>query len=215
MARSRRRFRGRSLRKPASAFAQSVGGSGRTLTWEMLAATPTPIFLDGQFNNFAFTSGGIDTRYVILLPQNLTRGAITLVRIRGQVVTYFDQLNMELVGGDTNSFIMMMIQLVPIANGVIQDAQILSAVNTADLESNRILWRRMYTPDFNVSTSGLMDTQRIRGQIQTTELDVKVKRRFQRDQWALVMSIGVATAGSTIHRCGLDVRGLFLAPDGL
>lgn len=212
---ARRGRRTRTLRKPASAFAAGVGSGGRTLAWEALDTNQRPVFLVTQFPNLAFTAGGFDIRYTVLVPVNLLRGAVTVVRIRGQVVCYFDQLIIAGTNGDNAAFIAMQIQLVPIANGVIQDTMVKSPLNAADLESNAIMWRRSYTPAFSNANGELIDGQRVFHQHQVTELDVKVQRRFDRANFALIMVVATDGAADSVHRCGLDVRALFKAPDGL
>lgn len=173
---------------------------------------PDPIAT--QFPTLAFTAAGNDIRFVTLIPQNILRGTVTIQRIVGSVACYFDVDQVGLAGGQASAFISAQIQLVPIANGAIQDASVLSPVNSADLESNRILWRRTYTPLLQIS-GGLLGVNRMMSQIQPTEVDVKVQRRFDRALFALIFVVASANSDVTLQRVGIELRGLFLAPDGV
>jgi len=167
-----------------------------------------------QIPNLAYTAGIFDVRYAILMPVNVLRGAVTLMRMRGSIHCYFDVTNVGAVNGDTGAFMSMTMQLVPVRDGAIVDLSVLNPINSADLESNRILWRRDYFPSL-VVTGGLLDGQRVLSQLGDTEIDVKSKRRFDRANWALVLSVSLATFVNNQHRIGLSLRGLFLATDGL
>ncbi len=212
MARFRRKPRG--IGKPASAFAGGTGSTGRTLAWEALTTTETPATADNQFNNLAFVAGVFSIKYQVLVPVNLVRGALTVVRIRGSMATYFDAVGMGASGSEDEAFVSSAIMLTPIGNGVIQDVDVLNPLNSADLESNRILWRRTYTP-FLTGDGGVLASNRMHHQKQPTEIDVKVKRRFDRANWALIWVIAISTSALLETRIGVNLRGLFLAPDGV
>ncbi len=211
---ARRHRRRTSLRKPASAFAPGVGGSGRTRSWEALSTAVTPEPIATQFPTLAFAAAGFDIRFVTLIPGNVLRGTVTVQRIVGHVACYFDVDQIAAAGGQDSAFIAAQIQLVPLANAAIQDASVLSPINSADLESNRILWRRLYTPLLQ-PTGGLLSVNRLMGQHQPTEVDIKVQRRFDRALFALIFVVASTSSDVTLSRIGLDLRGLFLAADGI
>jgi len=186
------------------------------MAWEALSVNQIPIHDNLAFPILAFTAGIFDVRYVVLMPHNVTRGAVTLVRIRGNVVMYLESAIIALVGGDTSALVAATIQLVPIKDNAIVDNAVANPLSSVDLESNAILWRRTYTPDLSNSVSGaVIDGERYWATHEEHELDVKVKRRFDRANWALIMAIAVDTDAAVLHRTALDIRALFLAPDGL
>jgi len=197
----------------AGPFAPAVR-NGRALTWESLGQTQTPVDLPGQFVNNAFDAGIFRIRYAVLLPQNVTRGVVTLVRLRGSLVVYFPVADISQGTGPQSTFMETNIQLVPIANGVIQDEMILNPLNAADLESNRIIWRQNYTMEARAD-GALIASQRFYSQHEKTEVDVKSKRRFDRALFALVIVVAYPIIDETSIRVGMGWRGLFLAADGL
>lgn len=86
------------------------------------------------------------------------------------------------------------IQLVPVRDGqvinVLDLGPLLLLSNTANQESSRIVWQRQRT-GYGAYPNAAEAGSAIRFQtVQAdAEFDVKVKRRFARDQWALVYSL--------------------------
>ncbi len=184
------------------------------MSWEALTTTQTPVTADVQFNVLAFVAGIFSVKYLVLMPENLTRGTVTLMRIRGSFTSYFQVIGLASAGASAEAFIAASIQLVPLANGVIQDTAVLNTLNSADSESNRILWRRNYSPVM-IENGGTINAIRYMHQKQTTEVDVKVKRRFDRSRYALIWVIAISTSATLETLIGVDARALFLAADGL
>ena len=197
----------------ATTFAPARAGQGRTLTWEALQAIITPKSISTVFGTNVLILGNFTTRFLTLIPQNVTRGVVTLERIRGEIRVFFDRDNSVLTAEEM--LVQMQIQLVPIRNGAIVNEAVLSPENLADLESNRILWRRNYyvadviatTVAGSVLNPGQMNTR--------VDVDVKVRRRFDRALWALIIVVRSATAAEDFNLCTLDLRGLFRATDAL
>jgi len=211
MAHRRRIFRGPS-KKGATAFAPSVGRDGRSLGWEsMSGASPTPSAIATALPTNAQAAGGINTNFVTMLPQNLTRGVVTLERLRGHIAIYFSEV--ELAAAFVNWPVFMSIQLVPLHDGAIVNLAVLSSRNAGDLESNRFLWRRAYMPQRGTPIVGpgalQFDTHN------GFEVDVKSKRRFDRANWALILVADVEATAMTLHQISVEMRGLFRTADGV
>ena len=211
MARSRRRARG-TLKRPATAFAGGSTGTGKSVGWESILNDEEPQQIDSLLPTLVRTSAGnIQTRARSLLPINVTRGIVTMLRVRGTIAVYFD--TNELSTSLANWAVHFSIQLVPARNGVFQTAAILTPSNSADQESNRIVWQHMYYPQ-----SG--GTITIPGDIEFhdtwhTDVDVKVKRRFDRAVWDLMLVADVEAGAALRHlSCGY-LRALFATADGL
>lgn len=213
MARFRRRRAGMKGR-PAGAFAGAMR-SGRTLAWESLSVSHIPAILPTSFPTVSNVAGGVTTRLLTLVPENVTRGAVTLERIRGNVFVMW--AHSATFGNNGINFIPvpMNIQLVPVANGVLALNSVLDPANAADLESNRILWRQTWYPDFAMDAGTLVAGTRFFAARQPLELDVKVKRHFDRATWALTMVVRYPTVEEVFIHAGLDIRALFRTPDGL
>ncbi len=212
MAHRRRNFRSTS-KKGATAFAPSASRDGRTLGWESLSGPAVPPVIQSTvFNVSSLLVGSVNTRFVTLVPQNLTRGTITLERIRGHLAFYWDQANDLAVDLDRWP-IMVGIQLVPLRDGAIQNPSVLSMRNAGDLESNRILWRRTYMPDTGTTITSPGAIERTGCRYNNIEIDVKSRRRFDRATWALVMSMDIDV--DSVALASLELRGLFRSSDGL
>jgi len=212
MARSRRR-RGVSSKK-ASAFAPGTRG-GRALSWESLSLDLTTDGTDSVFNVLAFTAGGFDTRYQVLLPPNVLRGVLTLERLRMSWETYF--ANLAIGTGFPNAFTVLPwnIQLVPVRDGAIDDTAVLDPRNSADIENNAIIARGMRVPDAADASGMTIGGIRFYQTKAPVDVDVKSKRRFDRAQWALIMAVSVPAGLTNDMRHNIDIRALFLAPDGV
>lgn len=188
--------------------------NGRTLGWESLAAQGTPGTLPVTFPNVSNVAAGITTRFVSLIPQNVTRGAVTIVRIRGWMNTIFDVDDIGGAGGVAFAFCPYNIQLVPVQDGVISLDSVLDPRNAADLESNRILWRRTDFP-LLITTGGLLESQRKLNQLESPVVDVKTQRRFDRATWALIACVSFPTVEEINVLTSIDLRALFKTTDGL
>lgn len=209
----RRRPRVRNTKR-AGAFAGAMS-SGRTLSWESLASEYVFNTAAVELPNIDSTAGGIDVRFATLIPINVTRGALTLTRIVGEISIFFNQVDMNATGGQASACLPMNIQLVPARNGVLEVGSVLDPRNSADLESNRIIWRRAYYPHGNNPTG--ISFNAVRGYLSQSPnpIDIKSQRRFDRANWALVLAASFPTADFFNLRVNLDLRGLFKAPDGV
>lgn len=202
----RRRFRGRRgssglARRPASAFAPAMSG-GRSLGWESLAnvsGTNAAVFN-------VVTAATILSR--VLLPENLTRGVVTLERIRGCVFFVGADNDFTAFGDE---FITAGIQLVPLVNGVVPVQSVLDPDNAGDLESNRWIWRCTYGPANQYASATI--TRAVCYTPPSSEIDVKSRRRFNRSAWALYMT--VTGPGVTQFNTNLTIRALFRSGDGM
>ncbi len=189
--------------------------NGRTLGWESLSNTFQAEDIPVQFTSSAYITSGIQIRFRTLIPVNVTRGAVTLVRIHGQMQNFFDGPNMALLAGEGAAIATYNIQLIPVRDGAIQATSVLNPRNSADLESNRILWRRSYTPRFSEAPLSNLDQDRVMSQMQTDVIDIKTQRRFDRATWALIIVSAFEATTEDDHRVGFDLRGLFRTTDGL
>jgi len=219
MARRRRFTRRRLTRQRPSAFAPAKLRDGRSLTWEGFDQADVANTIANRFINLVpgFPLNSRTLRYAVLLPANVTRGVVTLERIRGYS-------NFALLGGaslNNASFMFAAenIQLVPVRDGVILDDAVLNPLNTADVESNRIIWRRMtYYP----AMSGQEFTDSVGGRWRAmynnedARFDVRSKRRFDRALWGMIHAINFSEldiAAQSNYKS--DIRCLFRSPDGL
>lgn len=210
MARHRRQRTG--LKRPASAFAPGAGRDGKMISWEQLDSTNNPVGLTTAFPTLAFATGANQTRFTTLMPPNVTRGAVTLERIRGGISVFPGVV--ELAADFLNWPLMLTIQLVPLADGAILDAAVLSAKNSADMESNRIIWQRSYYPEGGgtITAPGALERHSCPN---NGDVDVKSRRRFDRAEWALLLTCDNDSSVSTATVISINLRGLFRAADGL
>lgn len=196
----------------ASAFAPSQKG-GRTLSWESLAKDTVGGDHNLVFNNLAFTAGGSDIRYLVLLPPNVLRGTLTLVRTKITWETWWGAVAIGTGAGSRLARMPWNMQLVPVRDGAIQDAAVLDPDNAADDENNAIIARGLRFAE--LGQEGTLNSLERVPTRQPIFYDVKSQRRFDRSLWALIL-VTTALAGTTsdmLH--ALDVRALFKAPDGV
>lgn len=208
----RRFFRGRRrvARRP-SRFAPARAGYGRYRSWEQLQITPIFEFPDTKLP-FVFDSpAGVTTRGVPLLPQNLVRGVVTLLRMRGHIAVHFSTATALDVGG----YYAETIQLIPTRGGDISTASALNPTNAADLESDAIIWRRTCTARqgtgpglvaFLDSRPMMIDDFDIRG--------IKSKRTFDRAQYALWYVASFQDVDAANILLSFDMRALFATSEG-
>lgn len=213
MARSRRRRSGgRALNHPASAFAGKVA-RGRSIQWEALAVSYSLNALTAQYPTVSITAGGQTTRFRTLIPVNVLGGPVTMLRVRGEVFTTFQNGMLAGVGGQAKVAVPMNIQLVPVRDGQIVDDSVLANTNAADMESNRILWRGTAWPLSDSAEGIAIDVQRVYTHL--TTIDIKVKRRWDRASWALVMAVTFNAVDETLVEQAMEMRALFQTPDGI
>jgi len=195
------------MNRGPSAFAPSRAGQGRNLTWESLIRPTTPVTI---FNLFTTSGpGGATQRLSTMIPINVTRGVVTLERIRGSIQIWFRDAD---VVAAVDWFVHLSIQLVPARAGVVDLNSSLLSANASDVESNRFVWRKSYTAPLT-SVSGILYTRCI--QDNAFEIDVKSRRRFDRATWALVISAEGSANALAEHFIQVDLRALFRAPDAL
>lgn len=210
----RRTFTRRGMKRSASAFAPGTGKAGRTIAWEQLSGSSfTPQALGTLFPTLAHSTASIETRFMTLMPANVTRGTVTLERVRGFTHVWFDETQtlLSLIRWP----VVMSMQLVPIRDGTIQITSVLSARNTADLESNRLIWIRGYYPANGTPIIGPGATNLDPGNWMDTEVDIKSRRRFDRATWALILVVDVDATAKDLHLGAISLRALFRSPDGV
>lgn len=197
----------------ASAFAPSEDRKGKTLAWEDIYDSPIPEAITTNLSTAVRIVGVTQTRFLTLIPVSVTRGTVTLERIRGTLAVYFSVT--ELAASFDNWPVHYQIQLVPARDGAITTEAILSPQNTADQESNRILWQRSYYPKSGGTITGAGAVELHESNYSGIEVDVRVKRRFDRATWALILVADVETTAGTLHVVGGHLRALFRAADGI
>ncbi len=210
---ARRRFgTRRRMNRGPSAFAPSRLPGGRALSWEALGAGAAVAPMTTNLPNLAYTTAAIQTRYVTLIPINVTRGVVTLERVRGSIWTWLGEV--ETTADLANWATLMTVQLVPVRNGAIIDDSVLSARNTADLENNRIIWQRAFYPmgGATITGPGPLEYYDMRG---NGDVDIKSRRRFDRALWALILTADIDISIAGVNQSAFRLRGLFRAPDGL
>jgi len=196
-------------RTRASAFAPGEVG-GKSTGWESLSNADLPALLTVALPTVAQVSGADTNRFATLVPINVTRGNVTLLRMRGQMSIFFNQT--ILAQAEQHWRVNMMIQLAPARDGNLLTDSILSAANAADLESNRILWRHTFYP---ASTDSItFDIQPVITNM-GIDIDIKSKRRWDRATWALVLSCVSLTTGQDDHFISSNLRGYFKSGDAL
>jgi len=188
---------------------------GRTIGWEMLQNEFLYDTAANTLPNIDSTSGGIDVRFTPLIPINVTRGALTLVRIVGNISILFNQVDMAAAGGQGSAALPMNIQLVPARNGVLEVGSVLDPANSADNESNRIIWRQTYICGLEDTNGALVNSVRVYPQLTDPTINVKSQRRFDRANWALVLAASFNSVDFFNLRTIFDLRGLFKTTDGV
>ncbi len=215
MARARRRTMRRGNRGvTAGPFAGAVK-NGRALSWESLVQDLQFPQLTQALSTNAFVVGTDTVRVRVILPHNLTRGVVTMLRVRGAIYNGYQQIN--LAGGNGNRLVShaMNIQLVPVTNNTVVLDSVLDPRNPTDLESNRVLWRRTYNADLNATDGVSIGAVRRIPHAGPSEIDIKSKRRWDRALWSLLLVSSYDTVEGFDHRINLDLRGLFRASDGV
>lgn len=187
--------------------------AGRSLSWEALATTTDLENLTLQFINAAVVAGGFTSRFRVLIPVNVSRGPITLLRIRGRMLTTWTETMLAAASGTERVAVPYNIQLVNIRNGAIDPSGVLDPRSGADMESNRIIWRYTAYPTFGAR--GGVNVGATNVFTETYDIDVKVKRRFDRATWALIMCVSYDSADEVLVDTSLDMRALFMTPDGV
>ncbi len=201
-----------SMSKPATAFAPAER-KGKMISWESIHSIPTPTAIATVFPTVIRTVGAFTTLSVSLIPQNVTRGAITMERVRGNIEVYFSST--ELAAALDNWPVHMSMQLSPIRGNTIPAASVLSPMNPTDQESNRIIWQRQYYPraGTTITSPGALEIHE--SNYVGLEVDIKVKRRWDRALWALQLVVELETNANLLHlTCGA-LRALFRAGDGV
>lgn len=199
--------------RAASAFAPGESAKGKTLQWELILGQPTPAAIDVQFGTVVRTVGVNQTRLQVLVPGNVTRGTVTMERVRGHIQIFFNPA--ELAANFDNWPIYVQLQLVTLQSGTILSGAALSPRNSADQESNKIIWQRVYYPAVGATITGPGALEFSPDQFAAIELDVKVKRRFDRSLWALALIVEGETTGLTLHQMSGHMRALFRSSDSL
>ncbi len=205
----RGRVRNRTRRTAASAFASGEVG-GKSTGWESIFNQDIPQTLTAAFPTTAQISGADTNRFVTLVPVNVTRGTVTMMRVRGQMAVFFELASLASTENDWR--VNVMLQLAPARDGSVLTDSVLSAANAADLESNRILWRHTFWPETtDAATFDINPVAFSKG----IDIDIKSKRRWDRANWALVLSVVSLTTSQIEHFIGGNMRAYFKAGDAL
>jgi len=117
-------------------------------------------------------------------------------------------------GGFLKAHLPFQIQLVPARNGGIVDSAVLDPTNSADVESNRIMYRHTVYINGNADQNGLQ-IQLNRYYVTNVEIDVKVSRRYDISEWALIAVIDADAVDIATNIAALEMRALYLTTDGL
>lgn len=188
------------MNRGPSAFAPSRLPGGRTLKWESLANTA------GQVWNTFFTNTEPGTsRARVLLPLDILGGVTTVERIRGWV--WFHIPNTVIDASATDLGMNVSMQLCPIQNATLVTQAILNDTNAADKENNRFLGFWNIFPTGWNSIPLTMDA--VAGQAVTLEIDVKVRRRFDRSVWTLLLTTSAINVGIGTVTVAAELRALF------
>jgi len=209
----------------ASAFAPAKSGGGN-LHWESSGTTCWETVdqgfpLDGDAFNVTCSDATVlhRTRGLALLNPDNARGVVTLLRVRGFLGVNWDDVPLNQVAL-RNTLVHFILQLVPRDPDLVNapdEKQLLSGNRTPDQESNRILNQWVAVP---FGQHGTVSAAVAGGQSDECfwfqEIDVRVKRRFSRTQWALVISATTTDlAGAEQARVYVNFRQLYRADDGL
>jgi len=246
MARGFRRVRsfGRRGMTPPSQFAARMDQKGRTLQWENLFGSFQAQELDTLTFLETYDSATGSQQWVRqLVGENLTRGQVTMLRVRGNTCIWASRLGFAgptagpllpspvLDGaGELGAFLQIWesIQLVPVVDGGIDTTvntnSFMQVANTANQESTRIVWQRfrcakLGAVDLGAASAGTAQTVLAYQSCQAdTDVDVKVARRWNRSGWGLFYAIE-AVPQMTTPELNLffsgNLRGLFKATDSL
>jgi len=161
-----------------------------------------------------------------MLPQNIaTGGEVTLLRIVG-TIGVAEQIENAIAGGfptrETSVVETMFstsIQLVQIRHGALGTGS-LDAQDGSDLDSSNFLWRHDWIPGaapYSITTQNILGGAGDQfGMLhKQEEIDIRVKRRFDRSQWALVLNGTVLIADVNQWAMTFSFRGLFLTSGGI
>jgi len=214
------------MKPRATAFAPAKSGGGN-LSWEAAGttcwSTITNVF-GLATSTYNISCDGQQTAYntfgLVLIPINETRGTVSLLRVRGYLGTH-------LAGSPGNGAelrehtVHYILQLVPklrhaTAPSLPDQEQLLSGNLADDQESIRIIHQWVAFP---AGEHGLTVTSDGAGQPAETywwrEVDVKSKRRFNRAEYALVLSATIRSNVADLINAYANLRMLFRADDGL
>jgi len=157
---------------------------------------------------------GVQTQYdtlgMVLIPGNVTRGTVTLKRVKAHIGFFQEAVNPTQLRFQLNTF-QCLLQLVPLSDG--QPFGMLAANNAGDLESNRIIWRQ--TMHYASTPTGVPFTGVDAWGIAWSDIDVKSQRRFSRAQWALVFTCTALATWQDETRIYANFRMLFATGDGM
>jgi len=228
---ARGRFRRRSFRRGrqqvASAFAPARIGGGH-LNWEaagttcwdqlrvafpLLGPAYTVACIDG--GNVAYTTQGL-----VLIPINENRGTVTLLRVRGFLGcerNADNQSTTPTLRDDTVHFILQLVPKERLVIGGVDGDQLLSGNLAADMENNRIIMQWVAPPGGEYATPYNASAAAAGGSAMWfREIDVRTKRRFNRPEWALVLSATTTDpSGFEKNLVYANFRMLFRADDGI
>lgn len=226
MARRRRFGVRRSFGSPSrgpSRFAQGRSADGRTKEWISLSANNGYEVLPTALPTNVVV-GAETVRFVTLLPANIAAGGeVTLLRIVGDLYVMsratFAASGIGAFHSSTDTDMMgMSIQLLEGVHGA-HGPDSLSMSNTADMDSSKILWRKYYQPGFtNSSVLGpnILAGDASRGvQHPDHTIDIRVKRRFDRSVFQLILNAAAITTGEDEWAISFNFRGLFLTSGGI
>lgn len=204
---ARRRFqRSRRLNRSPSAFAPGRLPGGRALTWESLIAPEVPQTLDTWSVS---NTNIVDQRLRAILPANVTRGVVTIERIRGFVQIWFEDVAVD--AAIANWTVDCSIQVIGARAGSIDLGASLDSTSAFDLESNKFMWRASYSAPVPSLAANLHRTQQ---NVPTVEIDVKSRRRVDRATWGVAFTLQASAASRAAHKIRVDLRALLRASDG-
>ncbi len=198
--------------RPATAFAPGEKG-GKTIAWESLYQQFVPVALATAFPLTVRTTGANDTIAVAVIPGSVTRGTVTLERVRGQMEVYFSST--ELAAALANWPVVISLQVVQLVGGSIKASSSLSPMNAADQESNKIIWQRTYYPRAGTTITSPGGLEVHESSYVGIEVDIKVKRRFDRATWALALVCEAEAGAQLLHLTSGFLRALFRTGDGI
>lgn len=170
---------------------------------------PTPTIIATVFPNS--NPAVLTTIFRVVVPPNITRGAVTLERVRGSLWVWNDQGVLEAGEADWN--VNLSLQLVPVRNAAVVAESVLDVTNSADQESNRIIWQRQYYPP-NVNLAAVAVEIAYFTMPEPT-VDIKSRRRFDRSMWALAVVCETNTGNQTRVLVAGHLRALFRATDAV
>lgn len=228
--RRRRGFRrGRRLGARPSRFAPAYQGRGLYRTWELLkkdlCLLPQAVVFPNE-TAICAECGGDDwsTSFAVLIPHNLTRGVMTLKRLLIHWQSFFDSSESANQLG-VNEFVdkVTIVRYVALAQFSQPAGSVVPLRGCDDnfWSSGELLYYDVVSPLAQGSTSfDVQDTGNLLTSVTGTPqfIDIRVQRRFDRQNYGLVMGVYGNTevhANQSIWLHNVLVRGLLAAPDGL